>query len=88
MLCSFAHAWARSVLHKSFNKIKAKKGRDLLLEKALQGGSQCVEAVDSLRDAKVTEAFTSNAKAILRGHCTKERYNLCVGLIAARLIYR
>ena len=77
-----------SALYKSFNKMKKKKGRDLLLEKTLEGGSRYIEAVQRFRDdEKVSELVKSTAMAILRGHISRGRYNTCLGLIAARLMF-
>ena len=78
-----------SKLHKSYNKVKMKKGRDLLPVETLQGSSSSVDSVNKfLHDPKVVELFTTTGKDILRGHRNKQRYDLGLGLMAAWLVYR
>ena len=75
-------------LSKSYNKIKTKKGRDLLMEKTLQGGTACMTSVKNfLEDDSVIKAFETNAAAILQGHPSNLRYNTCLGLLAARIMF-
>ena len=77
-----------SAIYKSYNRIKAKKGRYLLLESTLEGGSECLQAVKTFRsDPKVLSAFKQNATSLLQGQLSRSRYNTCLGLLAARLIY-
>ena len=74
-----------SAIYKSYNRAKAKY---LLLEKTLEGGSDSLDAVHSFReDQRILTTFRETATAILQGHLTKSRYNTCLGLLAARLMY-
>ena len=76
------------MLTKSYSKIKAKKGRNLLMEKTLQGGTACIGSVKSfLEDKNVMKTFETNAAAILQGYPTKQQYNTCLGLLAARIMF-
>ena len=77
-----------SAIYKSFNKAKTKKGKYQLLERTLKGGSNSLAAVRQFReDPAIAAVFRKHAAAILQGHLTKSKYNTCMGLLAARLMY-
>ena len=77
-----------ATLSKSYGQVKSKQGRDLLLEKTLQGGTGCMDAVRNfLNDKDVLKNIQNNAAAILQGHRSKLRYNTCLGFLAARIMF-
>lgn len=75
-------------LEKSYKKDKHKRVRDLLLHQSLGGGSDCLEAVYRFKkDPQVLDTFKSEAIGLLQGHVSQSVYNLCLGLLAARLMF-
>lgn len=78
-----------AALYKTYNREKVKKGRDLLLQKTLDGESKCVDEVKRFcEDHRVFDMFKKNATSILQGHLNKSKFNTCLGLLSARLIFQ
>lgn len=76
-------------IYRTYNREKAKRGRDLLLQKTMEKETTSLDTVRGFcRDEKVTDTFRSNARSILQGHLSKARYNTCLGLLAARLMFQ
>ena len=76
-------------VRKSFKK-KRKKQRDRLEAASLKTKADSLDAVNKfLCDPLVTEKFFEAAATLLRGFGTniKSLYNLCMGLLTARLMY-
>lgn len=77
-----------SQLQKSYKQDKRKQARDLLLQQALEGSPESINAVCRFKDdLRVLETFKSEATRILQGHISRPRYNMCLGLLAARLMF-
>lgn len=76
-------------LFKAYNKEKAKTSRHALLSHALSPDQGCLESVRRFRqDKKVIETLLAELRELMRGHVTKTRYNTCLGLITAYLMFR
>lgn len=79
--------WHLSQVEKTFKTEKQKNARDLLLHQSLKGGSECMNAVRRFRDdPQVLETFMSEATKLVQGHVSRATYNMCLGLLAARLM--
>ena len=80
--------WHLSQVEKTFKVEKVKVARDLLLHQSLTGGQECMKAFQRFRDdPHVLETFTSEATKLVQGHVSRATYNVCLGLLASRLIY-
>ena len=80
--------WHLSQVEKTFKVEKLKTARDLLLHQSLTGGTECINAVQRFRDdPHVLETYTSEATKQVQGHVSRAAYNVCLGLLAARLTY-
>ena len=76
-----------SALCKSYKRQKTQKGREMLVRKSIEGGFSHIEAVAQFRDdPKIVEAIETNARSLLHGHHSKTQYNMCLGLLSARLM--
>lgn len=76
-----------SQLQKTYSADKSKGARDLLLQTALQGGCDKLEAVRGFtEDPNVLKVFSSEISRLLEGHVSRPRYNVCLGLFAGRLM--
>ena len=74
-------------VEKSFQQEKKKVARASLIDSALEGRTEGMKAVQAFKeDGSVLEVFLAEAKQMLRGLITKARYNMCLGLLAARLM--
>ena len=75
-------------VEKTYKLEKVKEARHLLLHQALEGGSLCMQAVQKFKeDPSVMEVFRSVAKCLIQGRISRSRYNSCLGLLTARLMY-
>lgn len=64
---------------------KLKMARDL---QSLEGGKECFEVVQEFKDdPRVLTTFKHESQLLLQGHVTCSRYNTCLGLLAACLMY-
>ena len=80
--------WHLGQVEKTFKLEKHKEAHDLLLHQALEGGSECMQAVHKFKeDPKVFQTFKAEATLLLQGHVSRLRYNLCLGLLTARLMF-
>ena len=71
-------------LQKSYKRDKYKQARDLLLQQALDGSPECINAVCMFKDdPQVFSTFKSEATRILQGLVSRPRYNMCLGLTVA-----
>lgn len=70
-----------SQVEKTFKVEKLRIARDLLLHQSLT-------AVQKYRDdPQVLETYTTEATKLVQGHVAHLPYNMCLGLLAARLIF-
>lgn len=77
-----------SQVEKTFKVEKLRIARDLLLHQSLTGGTECMTAVQKYRDdPQVLETYTTEATKLVQGHVAHLPYNMCLGLLAARLIF-
>ena len=75
-------------LQKTYKKEKHKRARDLLLHQALAGDRDCLEVVNRFSsDGEVMERFKVEATSLLQGHVNRSTYNVCLGLLAAHLMF-
>ena len=82
--------WHLSEVEKTFKVDKQKEARDLLLEQSLasSGRSSHLEAVKVFREDKnVLSTFKKEASHLLQGHESRTAYNMCLGLLTARLMF-
>ena len=80
--------WHLGQVEKSFKLEKHKVARDLLLNQALEGGAGFLEAVQHFKeDPAVLTLFKREATLLLEGHVSRSKYNSCLGLVAARLMF-
>lgn len=76
-----------SRVEKTFKVEKQRVARDLLLQQSLQGGTECLKSVQAFTDdPQVFETFRAEATSLIQGHVTRAKYNVCLGLLAARLV--
>lgn len=76
-----------SQVEKTFKVDKQKVARDLLLHQSLKGGTEYLGTVQAFRDDPlVLETFRAEATSLLQGHVRRPTYNVCLGLLAARLM--
>ena len=75
-----------SQLQTSYKQDKHKQARDLLLQQGLEGSPESINPVCRFKDdPRVLETFKSEATCIR--HISHPRYNMCLGLLAARLMF-
>ena len=80
--------WLVGQMERSFKVDKHKEARDNLLHQALEGGSQYLEKVKKFKDdPNILKTFVEKATLFLQGHMSRPRYNACLGLLAARLMF-
>lgn len=80
--------WHLGQVEKTYKVEKQKDARDLLLHQALEGDAGCLRAVQGFKqDPKVLQTFKWEASRFLQGQMSHARYNTCLGLLAARLMF-
>ena len=76
-------------LMKAYNKEKTKHSRQTLLSKALSPDQQCLDSIKNFRrDKHVTDMLIADLEKMVRGYHSKTKYNTCLGLLSAYLIFR
>ena len=74
-------------VEKTYKIDKHKAARELLLRQSLEGGLESMKAVQMFRDDPlVLQTYKSEATNLLHGHVVRASYNMCLGLLAARLV--
>lgn len=80
--------WHLRQVENTYKVEKPKGARDLLLHQALEGGADDMEAVQKFKDdPRVLQTFKKEASTLLQGHTSRAQYNVCLGLLAACLLY-
>ena len=76
-------------IEKTFKVEKTKGTRDVLLRQALEGGGETLRCVKHFNDdPQVLNNSKKEAKLqLLQGLVSRRRYSLCLGFLAARLMY-
>ena len=79
--------WHLGQVEKTF-KVHKQDAREILLHQSLEGGSRGIGAVDEFKqDAHVLSTFKAEATLLVQGHVRRQIYNVCLGLLAARLMF-
>ena len=80
--------WHLGQIEKTYKVEKQKDARDLLLHQSLEGGTDCMGAIQAFKeDPKVLKTFRSEASMFLRGYRSRAHYNVCLGLLPAHLMF-
>ena len=76
-----------SQVEKTYKVDKRKGARDLLMQQALKGGTEELEAVCRFKeDPTILSVFKGEATRLFQGDISRSRYNVCLGLLGGRLM--